>query len=67
MNRNAVMKAGTPKSLHAAHWSCRCGARGVLVIANENGAVYFQRLIDVHRLSSPYCKEKEIGIGDWTK
>jgi hypothetical protein len=54
-----------PENLKISSWNCPlCTVRGTIRISkNEIGATYFQRLIDLHKLSSPYCKGKEIKIG----
>jgi hypothetical protein len=53
-----------PKRLVLTNWDCACGACGTLRVSpDESGASYFDRIIEVHKLSSPYCRLKQIGIG----
>lgn len=61
---NIRLKKRRPKRLVRSPWSCRCGAHGIMIIGSrEDPGTWAQRMIDLHRLSSPYCQEKEIGIG----
>lgn len=54
-----------PDNLATSGWHCPlCKVGGsVRLSKNEGGARYLQRLIDLHKLSSPYCKGKRIELG----
>ena len=54
-----------PENLMTTTWRCQeCPASGTVRISkHENGGVFLQRLIDLHKLSSPYCRIRKIDLG----
>jgi hypothetical protein len=60
------MTESKPKNILTSSWHCpACKVGGTVRLSkNEGGMVYLARLIDLHKLSSPYCKGKQIEMGE---